>query len=42
VKTLKCDYAQVNPKPGAITLLQLLPACFEDYWTCFGGVEGCW
>lgn len=31
VKTLKRDYARVNPRPDAITVLQQLPAWFEDY-----------
>ncbi len=31
VKTLKRDYARVNPRPDAITVLQQLPAWFADY-----------
>jgi transposase InsO family protein len=31
VKTLKRDYARVNPRPDAITVLQQLPAWFGDY-----------
>ncbi len=31
VKTLKRDYARVNPRPDAISVLQQLPAWFEDY-----------
>lgn len=31
VKTLKRDYARVNPRPDALTVLQQLPAWFEDY-----------
>ena len=31
VKTLKRDYARVNPRPDAISVLQRLPAWFEDY-----------
>ena len=30
VKTLKRDYARVNPRPDAISVLQQLPAWFED------------
>lgn len=33
VKTLKRDYARVNPRPDAISVLQKLPAWFEDYNT---------
>lgn len=33
VKTLKRDYARVNPRPDAISVLQQLPAWFEDYNT---------
>ena len=33
VKTLKRDYARVSPRPDAITVLQQLPAWFEDYNT---------
>lgn len=33
VKTLKRDYARVNPRPDALTVLQQLPAWFEDYNT---------
>jgi putative transposase len=33
VKTLKRDYARVNPRPDAISVLQQLPASFEDYNT---------
>ena len=31
VKTLKRDYARVNPRPNAISVLQQLPAWFKDY-----------
>jgi putative transposase len=31
VKTSKRDYVRVNPRPDAISVLQQLPACFEDY-----------
>jgi transposase InsO family protein len=31
VKTLKGDYARVNPRPDAISVLQQLPAWSEDY-----------
>ncbi len=31
VKTLKRDYARVNPRPDTISVLQQLPAWFEDY-----------
>jgi transposase InsO family protein len=31
LKTLKRDYARVNPRPDALTVLQQLPAWFEDY-----------
>jgi transposase InsO family protein len=31
VKTLKRDYACVNPRPDAISVLQQLPDWFEDY-----------
>jgi transposase InsO family protein len=31
VKTLKCDYAQVSPRPDAVTVLPQIPAWFEDY-----------
>lgn len=31
VKTIKRDYVRVNPRPDAITVLQQLPAWFEDY-----------
>ena len=30
-KTLKRDYARVNPWPDAISVLQPLPTWFEDY-----------
>jgi len=33
VKTIKRDYARVNPRPDAITVLRQLPAWFEDYNT---------
>jgi transposase InsO family protein len=33
VKTLKRDYARVNPRLDAISVLQQLPAWFEDYNT---------
>jgi transposase InsO family protein len=33
VKTFKCDYVRVNPRPDAISVLQRLPECFEDYNT---------
>jgi putative transposase len=33
VKTLKRDYARVNPRPDAISVLQQLPVWFEDYNT---------
>jgi putative transposase len=33
VKTFKRDYARVNPRPDAISVLQRLPAWFEDYNT---------
>jgi putative transposase len=31
VKTMKRDYVRVNPRPNAISVLQQLPAWFEDY-----------
>jgi putative transposase len=31
VKTFKRDYMRVNPRPDAISVLQQLPAWFEDY-----------
>jgi transposase InsO family protein len=31
VKTMKRDYVRVNPRPDAISVLQQLPAWFEDY-----------
>ncbi|MBS5905316.1 MAG: integrase core domain-containing protein [Acetobacteraceae bacterium] len=31
VKTLKRDYARVNPRPDALTVLQQLSAWIEDY-----------
>ena len=31
MKALKRDYARVKPRPDAITVLQQLPAPFEDY-----------
>lgn len=31
VKTLKRDYARVNPRPDALAVLRQLPAWFEDY-----------
>ena len=34
MKTLKRDYARVNPRPDAFTLLQQIPAWFEDYNAC--------
>ena len=33
VKTFKRDYARVDPRPDAISVLQRLPAWFEDYNT---------
>jgi transposase InsO family protein len=30
-KTLKRDYVRVNPRPDAVSVLQQLPAWFEDY-----------
>ena len=33
VKTMKRDHARVNPRPDAISVLQQLPAWFEDYNT---------
>lgn len=33
MKTLKRDYARVNPSPDALSVLQHLPAWFEDYIT---------
>ena len=33
LKTLKRDYARVNPRPDAITVLRQIPAWFEDYNT---------
>jgi transposase InsO family protein len=33
VKTLKRDYARVNPRPDAISVLQQMPPWFEDYNT---------
>ncbi len=33
VKTLKRDYARVNPRPDAVSVLQQIPAWFEDYNT---------
>lgn len=33
VKTLKRDYARVNPRPDAISVLQQIPAWFENYNT---------
>jgi len=34
VRSLKRDYVQVTPLPGAASILGLLPAWFEDYNTC--------
>ena len=34
MKTLKRDYAWVNPRPDAVTVLQQIPAWFEDYNAC--------
>ena len=31
VKTLKRDYARVQPHPDALTVLQRLPAWIDDY-----------
>ena len=31
VKTLKCDYARIQPRPDALTVLQQLPAWIDDY-----------
>ncbi|MBX6373146.1 MAG: IS3 family transposase [Acetobacteraceae bacterium] len=31
VKTMKRDYVRVNPRPNAISVLQQLPAWFDDY-----------
>jgi hypothetical protein len=31
VKTIKRDYVRVNPRPDAISVLQQLPAWFDDY-----------
>ena len=31
VKTLKRDYARVQPRPGVLTVLAQLPAWIEDY-----------
>ena len=31
VKTLKRDYARIQPRPDALTVLQCLPACIDDY-----------
>ncbi len=31
VKTLKRDYARIQPRPDALTVLQQLPAWIEDY-----------
>ena len=31
VKTFKRDYVRVNPRPDALSVLQQLPAWFEDY-----------
>lgn len=33
VKTLKRDYARVQPRPDALTVLAQLPAWIEDYNT---------
>jgi putative transposase len=33
VKTFKRDYARVNPRPNAISVLQRLDGWFEDYNT---------
>lgn len=33
VKTLKRDYARINPCPGALSVLRQLPAWFDDYNT---------
>lgn len=33
VKTVKRDYVRVNPRPDALSVLQQLPAWFEDYNT---------
>jgi transposase InsO family protein len=37
VKTLKRDYARVNPRPDAISFPQQLPKWFEDYTTVHPG-----
>ena len=34
VKTLKRDYARIQPRPDALTVLQQLPAWIEDYNEC--------
>jgi putative transposase len=31
VKTLKRDYARIQPRPNALTVLQQLPAWIDDY-----------
>lgn len=31
MKTLKRDYACINPRPDAVTILQQLPGWIEDY-----------
>ena len=31
VKTLKCDYARIQPRPDALTVLAQLPGWIEDY-----------
>ena len=31
MKTFKRDYVRVNPRPDAISVLQQLPAWFDDY-----------
>jgi putative transposase len=31
VKTLKCDYARIQSRPDAATLLQMLPPRIDDY-----------
>jgi len=33
VKTFKCDYVRVNPRPDAISVPQRLGEWFEDYNT---------
>lgn len=31
VETLKCDYARIQPRPDALSVLQQVPTWIEDY-----------